>query len=70
MEYGTVKWYNESRGAGIILCDEGGRELAVTHSSIFCEGFKILYSGQRVGFEITETAKGPAASGVIMDVDG
>ena len=70
MEHGTVKWYSESRGAGIIVCDHGRREIAVTHSAIAGDGFKILYEGQRVRFEIMETAKGPAASGVTMDEEG
>jgi cold shock protein len=64
MEYGTVKWYNETRGAGSIVCDEDGKELAVTHASIMCDGFKILYEGQRVGFEIVRTSTGPAAARV------
>jgi CspA family cold shock protein len=64
MEHGTVKWYSESRGAGIIVCDHGLKELGVTHSAIVDEGFKILYEGQRVWFEIVETAKGSSASRV------
>jgi CspA family cold shock protein len=70
MEHGTVKWYSESRGAGIIVRDNGLKELAVTHSAIVDEGFKILYEGQRVWFEIMETAKGPAASDVTMNEGG
>jgi CspA family cold shock protein len=70
MELGTVKWYSESRGAGVIVCDHGRKEIAVTHSAIACEGFKILYQGQRVRFEIMETAKGPAASGVTIEGEG
>jgi cold shock protein len=64
VEHGTVKWYSESRGVGIIVCDTGLKELAVTHSAIVDEGFKILYEGQRVRFEIVETAKGSSASSV------
>ena len=67
MEQGTVKWYSESRGTGIIVCDNGRKEISVTHSAIAGDGFKILYEGQQVRFEITETAKGPAASGVTVD---
>jgi cold shock protein len=65
MEYGTVTWYSESRGEGSIICDDGsGRQIRVTHSSIECEGFKILHEGQRVTFEIVGTAHGPAAASV------
>jgi cold shock protein len=62
MEKGTVKWYSESRGAGCIVCDDGGKELPVMHSSIDCDGFKILHEGQRVEFEIVGTVNGLAAS--------
>jgi cold shock protein len=62
MEYGTVTWYNESRGEGGIACDGGGREILVTHSSIECAGFKVLHEGQRVTFEIVGTARGRAAA--------
>jgi CspA family cold shock protein len=70
MEHGTVKWYSESRGAGIIVCDNGRREIAVAHSAIAGDGFKVLHEGQRVRFDITETSKGPAASGVTADEEG
>jgi CspA family cold shock protein len=64
VEYGTVKWYDEQRGTGSIVRDEGGRELTVAHSSIACDGFKVLFEGQRVEFEIAGTATGPAAVNV------
>jgi cold shock protein len=64
MQYGTVKWYSESRGVGCIVCDDGGRELPVMHSSIDCDGFKVLLEGQRVAFDVAGTANGPAAARV------
>jgi CspA family cold shock protein len=69
MEYGTVKWYNESRGAGIIVWDHGRKEIAVTHSAIACDGFKILYEGQQVRFDIIETAKGMTAANVATEFE-
>jgi cold shock protein len=70
MHHGTVKWYSESRGKGIIIGDRAddeaaANELSVSHQAIVSPGFKILYEGQRVSFEIVQTAKGPAASRVM-----
>jgi CspA family cold shock protein len=67
METGVVKWYSESRGRGIIVSDLGKRQVNVSPSGIASPGFKILYEGQRVRFEIVQTAKGPAAVKVIAE---
>jgi cold shock protein len=64
MKYGIVKWYNEGQGRGVIVTDEGLKEVRVAHSAITAEGFKVLYEGQRVRFEIVETARGVAAANV------
>jgi cold shock protein len=66
MQYGIVKWYNEGRGRGVIVPDDGLKEILVTHSDITGEGFKVLYTGQRVRFDIVETARGVAAANVEM----
>jgi cold shock protein len=64
MQYGIVKWYHEGQGRGIIVPDDGSRELMVAHSDIAGEGFKVLFQGQRVQFEAGETKRGLAARNV------
>jgi cold shock protein len=64
MKYGTVKWYSEGQGRGLIFPDGGGRDLPVSHSDIEGEGFKVLYEGQHVSFETGENGKGPSAKRV------
>lgn len=66
MKYGIVKWYHEGQGRGVIVADEGQKEVLVAHSAIAGEGFKVLYEGQRVRFDIVETARGAAAANVEM----
>lgn len=61
---GTVKWFNDSKGYGFITPDEGGKDLFVHHSSIQAEGFKSLAEGQRVEFNVGQSAKGENATDV------
>jgi len=60
---GQVKWFNEKKGFGFIEQD-GGKDLFVHYTAIQGDGFKSLKEGQRVRFEIEETAKGPKAKNV------
>lgn len=61
---GTVKWFNESKGFGFIVPDDGGEDLFVHHSSITMEGFRTLQEGQKVEFETEQGRKGPEATNV------
>jgi CspA family cold shock protein len=63
MEYGTVKWFNDSKGFGFIETKEG-TDVFVHFSAINSEGFKNLAEGQEVSFDVTEGTKGPAAANV------
>ncbi len=64
MPNGTVKWFNDKKGFGFIENDDGG-DVFVHHTSIQGSGFKSLYEGDRVSFDIEEGEKGPKAVNVV-----
>ncbi len=63
MSQGTVKWFNNKRGWGFIV-KEDGEDIFVHYSAIKGEGFRSITEGQRVQFDIEESANGPAAANV------
>ncbi|CAH0990325.1 hypothetical protein SIN8267_00417 [Sinobacterium norvegicum] len=69
MQTGTVKWFNNAKGYGFILPDEGEGDIFAHYSSIEMEGYKTLKAGQNVVFDTVPGPKGLHAS-VIMNPDG
>ena len=63
MATGRVKWFNEKKGYWFISADEG-EDVFVHYSEIQGAGFRTLYEGQEVRFEIVQGRKGPQATNV------
>lgn len=61
---GKVKWFNDKKGYGFIIPDEGGKDLFVHHSNIAMDGFRTLEEGQCVEFETMQGRKGQEATNV------
>ena len=59
---GRVKWFDEKRGYGFIEEEEG--DDIFVHYTAIQGGFKTLYEGQRVSFDIENGQKGLAATNV------
>ena len=66
MSNGTVKWFNDQKGFGFIVPEEGGKDLFVHYSNIVAENdsFRTLQDGQKVQYESSEGQKGPEAINV------
>lgn len=60
---GRVKWFNQKKGHGFITAD-GGADIFVHYSAIIGEGYKVLYPGQCVEYDVTETAYGKQSKNV------
>ena len=58
MPTGTVKWFNNAKGYGFIVADEGGEDLFAHYSAIKMDGYKTLKAGQHVSFDVTPGDKG------------
>ena len=65
MVQGTVKWFNDSKGFGFIVRDDGEKDVFVHHTAVQGEGFKSLAEGDKVEFEVVQDAKGPRADNVV-----
>jgi cold shock protein len=67
---GTVKWFNNAKGYGFIVQDNGDKDVFVHHSAIVMDGYRSLNEGERVEYEIEQTPKGPAAVNVRKAAEG
>lgn len=68
MATGTVKWFNDAKGYGFIQPDDGGKDLFVHFSAVQSDGFKTLYEGDKVEFNVEDDprGKGQRAANVVV----
>lgn len=60
---GKVKWFSAEKGYGFIE-REDGKDIFVHFSAIETDGFKTLNEGEKVEFEVADSARGPQAVNV------
>jgi CspA family cold shock protein len=68
--HGSVKWFDDRRGYGFILPQEGGRQVFVHQSAIASSGFRTLLQGQEVRFDLVASERGVTASNVVVLKEG
>jgi len=61
---GIVKWFDERKGYGFIVPDDGSEDLFVHHINILTEGFRTLKEGQKVDYEMGQGREGLEATNV------
>ena len=64
MATGTVKWFNDAKGFGVIEPEAGGDDVFAHFSAIQMEGFRTLKQGGRVSFEVIQGPKGQLAQNI------
>jgi cold shock protein len=64
MATGTVKWFNDAKGYGFIIQDNGGEDVFCHYTAIQTNGFRTLSEGQQVEFEVKQGPKGLQADNV------
>jgi CspA family cold shock protein len=52
MTFGTVKWFNATKGFGFIQPDNGGPDVFVHASAVERSPLGALQEGQKIGFEL------------------
>jgi CspA family cold shock protein len=63
MASGKVKWFDNQKGFGFIAQDSG-QDVFVHFSSIQQKGFRTLFEGDEVVFDIIASERGPKAQNV------
>jgi CspA family cold shock protein len=64
MQQGKVKWFNNSKGFGFIIPDEGGDDVFAHFSQIQMEGYRTLKTDEHVQFEVTDGPNGKQAQNI------
>lgn len=64
MSQGTVKWFNDKKGFGFIIAEDG-KDVFVHHTAIEGEGYKTLKEGEKVQFDVVKGPKGDQATKVV-----
>ena len=62
MSLGTVKWFNEQKGYGFIVPDNGGGDVFVHISAVEKSGLRTLSDGQKVSYDISRDRGKDAAA--------
>ncbi len=64
MATGIVRFFNDSKGFGLITPDIAGPALFAHRASISTPGIKNLKATQRVEFTVEDRPEGPTATGI------
>ena len=67
IETGIVKWFDNDRGFGFIMPENGGKDLFAHYSEIQSNGSQsALAENQRVSYVVGQGQKGPCATRITV----
>ncbi|CAI8221094.1 MAG: Cold shock-like protein CspD [Glaciecola sp. HTCC2999] len=69
MSIGKVKWFNNTKGFGFIIPEDGGEDIFAHYSTINMDGYRALKAGQSVTYDLIEGPKGLHAENISIDED-
>jgi len=69
MAVGKVKWFNNAKGFGFIVPEDGGEDIFAHYSTIQMEGYRSLKAGQHVKYDVTQGPKGLHAENIDLADD-
>ena len=64
MQQGKVKWFNNTKGFGFIVPNEGGEDVFAHFSQINMDGYKTLKPDELVQFEVVDGNNGKQAQNI------
>jgi CspA family cold shock protein len=67
MAVGKVKWFNNAKGFGFIVPEDGGEDIFAHYSTIKMDGYRSLKAGQDVRFDVAQGPKGLHAENIALD---
>jgi cold shock protein len=68
MATGTVKWFNNDKGFGFIIPDEGGADVFVHISAVERAGMRTLKENQKLSYTLQANPKNGKMSAVDLQV--
>ena len=66
MSTGTVKWFNEVKGYGVITPDGGGNDIFVHISAVERSGLAGINEGERYTFDLEVDRRGKYSAGTLV----
>ena len=69
MATGTVKWFNATKGYGVVTPDEGDKDAFIHISAVQAAGLDGLLEGQRVSYDLQPGRNGKEAAENLSLID-
>ena len=69
MAIGKVKWFNNTKGFGFIVPEDGNEDIFAHYSTIKMDGYRALKAGQSVHYDMVQGPNGLHADNISITED-